>query len=61
MMYVVVWTSYGEWRCTHPFINEKEAEKHVRHYFTADKEYKNIRIIPIEIPKGAPLCYQKFF
>ncbi|UTC30015.1 hypothetical protein STASHLEY_00810 [Brevundimonas phage vB_BpoS-StAshley] len=52
--FVMVWSSYNEWRSTRPFNTLKEVLKH-KEGFIKDNEHfnrdynKNIQIIPIQV------------
>lgn len=58
--YIVVWSSYGDWKSTRPFDTEFEAAEHVKNTLKRRQDeainehrdmyhYRDIQIIPIKV------------
>ena len=58
-MFIVVWTSYGDWLGTRPFASRKDAERHRDQILIPSQDralehgdrshYANIQIVPIQV------------
>lgn len=56
--FIIIYTSYGEWRTTQPFGSEISAQRHIDLTIgQKDREYnKNISIMPITLPEGGRIA-----